>query len=175
MIARMSVSRCAAVLVLAGSLAVIATFLAFEYALGYLPCPLCLQQRVPYYAAAPLAALIALLPEAQRRIRAIGLTLLVLTFLVSIGLGAFHAGVEWGFWPGPAGCSGQGTPQDAAGLLAQLQDIRVVSCTDAAWRLFGLSMAGWNVLTSLALAAIALVGVWRISQRPAPASRKGAP
>lgn len=174
MIARMSGSRCAAVIVMAGALAVIATFLIFQYALGYEPCPLCLQQRLPYYFAAPLAALIALTPEPQKRLRAVGLMLLAFTFLISAGLGAFHAGVEWKYWPGPAGCSGQGTPGDAASLLSQLQSIRVVSCTDAAWRFLGLSMAGWNVLSSLALGAVATVGALSIKRRPKSAAGKGA-
>lgn len=158
MLATMSMSRRAALVVMAGALAVIATFLIFEYVFGYRPCPLCLQQRLPWYFGAPLAALLAALPDSQRRLRGVGLLLLALVFLISAGLGAYHAGVEWKFWAGPAGCSGQGSPADAAGLLNQLQSIRVVSCTDAAWRLFGLSMAGWNVLVSLALAAIAAAG-----------------
>ncbi len=166
MLARMSMSRCAALIVMAVALAVIATFLIFEHVLGYQPCPLCLQQRLPWYFGAPLAALIAATPEPQKRLRGVGLLLLALVFLISAGLGAYHAGVEWKFWPGPPGCSGQGAPADAASLLDQLQSIRVVSCSDAAWRLFGLSMAGWNVLVSLALVVIAAAGSLRVARSP---------
>ncbi|GHE64885.1 disulfide bond formation protein DsbB [Camelimonas fluminis] len=173
MLARMSISRCAALIVMAVALAVIATFLFFEHILGYLPCPLCLQQRLPWYFGAPLAALIAATPEPQKRLRGVGLLLLALVFLISAGLGAYHAGVEWKFWPGPPGCSGQGSPTDAANLLNQLQSIRIVSCTDAAWRLFGLSMAGWNVLVSLALTAVAGAGAMRVAQ--SPGGRRHAP
>lgn len=166
MLARMSISRCAALIVMAGAMAVIVTFLIFEYVFGYQPCPLCLQQRLPWYFGAPLAALIAATPEPQKRLRGVGLLLLALVFLISAGLGAYHAGVEWKFWPGPPGCSGQGAPTDAANLLNQLRSIRVVSCTEAAWRLFGLSMAGWNVLASLALMVIAATGALRVAQSP---------
>lgn len=165
-------SRSAAIIVLAVSLAVIATFLIFEYVFGYLPCPLCLQQRIPFYLAAALAALIAITPLAQKRLRSVGLLLLALLFLISTGLGAFHAGVEWGFWPGPAGCSGQGTPANATDLLNQLQSIRVVSCNDATWRLLGLSMAGWNAIVSAGLTCVAAVGAMADAWHSV--SRKGA-
>lgn len=164
-------SRSAAILICAASLAIIATFLIFEFGFGYLPCPLCLQQRIPFYLSAALAGLIAITPLEQKRLRSIGLVLLALLFLISAGLGAFHAGVEWKFWPGPAGCSGQGSPTNAGDLLNQLQSIRVVSCTDAAWRFLWLSMAGWNVIASLGLACVAAAGAmadaWRSVSRKA--------
>jgi hypothetical protein len=66
----------------------------------------------------------------------IGLWLLALLFVVSAGLGAYHAGVEWGFWAGPSDCGGgSGTGAGNVGdFLNQLQNTRVVSCTEAAWR-----------------------------------------
>lgn len=164
-------SRTAALAVLAGAAAVIAAFLVFEHAFGYLPCPLCLQQRAPWYFAALLAALLAVTPRAQTRLRRVGLLLLTLVFLVSAGLGAYHAGVEWGLWPGPADCSGGGAmPASASELLGQLERVRPVSCTEAAWRFLGLSMAGWNVAVSLLLAAVAALG----AMADAP-GRSGAP
>jgi disulfide bond formation protein DsbB len=39
-----------------------------------------------------------------------------------------------------------------------MQSERVVRCDEAAWRFLGLSLAGYNVLISLALAAIAAWG-----------------
>jgi disulfide bond formation protein DsbB len=132
--------------------------LVFEHGFGYVPCKLCLMQRDPYYAAIPLALAAALAPP---RWGQVGLWLLALIFLVSAGLGAYHAGVEWGFWPGPADCGG-GAGAGAGNVgdfLNQLQTTRVVSCTEAAWRFLGLSLAGWNVLISLVLADLALVTV----------------
>jgi disulfide bond formation protein DsbB len=113
-------------------------------------------QRYPYYAAMPVA-LAAALASSPGWTRA-GLALLALIFVVSAGLGAYHAGVEWGWWAGPSDCAGAPAPapRGVGDFLSQLQSTRVVSCTEAAWRFLGLSLAGWNVLISLALAALAL-------------------
>ncbi len=129
--------------------------LVFEHAFGYVPCKLCLIQRNPYYIAIPIGLAAAVLPPRWGRI---GLWLLALLFVVSAGLGAYHAGVEWGFWAGPSDCGG-GSGAGAGNVgdfLNQLQNTRVVSCTEAAWRFLGLSLAGWNVLISLGLAGISL-------------------
>ena len=128
--------------------------LVFEHVWGYVPCKLCLTQRNPYYLAIPLALATAVLPPRWARG---GLGLLAAIFIVSAGLGAYHAGVEWGFWTGPSDCGG--APAPGAGnmgdFLNQLQTTRVVSFTEAAWRFLGLSLAGWNVLISLGIAAFA--------------------
>ncbi|GGK24977.1 disulfide bond formation protein B [Salinarimonas ramus] len=136
--------------------ATIATALVFQYGLGYLPCALCLLQRWPYYVALPLGLVAIALsgrPAAGRGLVA----LLGLVFVVSAGLGIYHAGVEWDFWLGPADCGGAAAPAAASmdDFLAQLDTVRVVSCTDAAWRFLGLSMAGWNAVISAGLAMIA--------------------
>jgi disulfide bond formation protein DsbB len=138
--------------------ATIAGALASQHVFGLVPCKLCLDQRVPYYFGVPFAAVLALAPLPGPWLRA-GLGLLALVFLVSAGLGAYHAGVEWGAWPGPADCGG-GVPAagTVADFLRSLETVRVVSCADAAWRFLGLSLAGWNALVSLALAGGAAVG-----------------
>ena len=72
------------------------------------------------------------------------------------GSATYHAGVEWKWWAGPTECSGALDNLGSAGdLLKQLESISVVRCDEAAWRFLGLSLAGYNVLISLALAAIA--------------------
>jgi disulfide bond formation protein DsbB len=68
--------------------------------------------------------------------------------------------VEWKFWAGPQECSGLTVNfGHAGGLLDQMSHSRVVPCDAAAWRLFGISLAGYNVLISLALAVVALWGI----------------
>jgi len=146
--------RQATLAVVLAAAATIGGALVFEHGFGYVPCKLCLIQRNPYYVAMPLGLVAALLPPHWTRA---GLWLLALVFLVSAGLGAYHAGVEWGFFMGPSDCGG-GSGAGAGNVgdfLNQLQKTRVVSCTEAAWRFLGLSLAGWNVLISLALAAFA--------------------
>ena len=133
----------------------------FQLVLKLPPCPLCLQQRIPYHIVIPLSLLIAIaaIVRAPRVVIVLGLLAIVAAMLVSAGLGTYHAGVEWGFWPGPTDCSGPISNFSSKALLSQLQTIRVVRCDEAAWRLFGLSLAGYNALISLALATIAALGL----------------
>lgn len=155
---RLPEARAAAGLILAAAVATIAGALAFEHLWGLRPCPLCLQQRWPYYAAMPVALATALAPRAG--LVRTGLALLALIFLASAGLGAYHAGVEWGWWQGPSDCAGApaAAPGSVGDFLNQLGATRVVSCTEAAWRFLGLSLAGWNAVISLGLAALAAIG-----------------
>ena len=152
--------RQAALAVALGAAATIGGALVFEHVFGYVPCKLCLMQRNPYYLAIPLGLAAALLPPRWARV---GLWLLALTFIVSAGLGAYHSGVEWGFFAGPSDCGGgSGAAAGSVGdFMNQLQTTRVVSCTEAAWRFLGLSLAGWNVLISLGLAAFAVTAASR--------------
>lgn len=149
-------ARTAAALILLAALGTIAGALVFEHLFGLRPCPLCLTQRYPYYAAMAVALATVLFPRPPWG--RVGLVVLALIFLGSAGLGAYHAGVEWGWWPGPNDCAGAPTPTagSVSDFLNQLQTTRVVSCTEAAWRLFGLSLAGWNVVISLGLAGLAV-------------------
>jgi disulfide bond formation protein DsbB len=141
------------------SVGVILTALGFEYIGGYLPCPLCEMQRYAYYAAIPLLFLALVLVATERP----GLACLVfglvgLAYLANAGLGVYHAGAEWKFWPGPTACAAaSGNLATSAGsLLKDLERVQVVRCDEAAWRLLGLSFAGWNVLISLFLCAVSL-------------------
>jgi disulfide bond formation protein DsbB len=140
----------------------------FQYVVKLAPCPLCLEQRLPYDVVIPLSLLIAVaaLLRAPRVPIAIGLLAVAVLMLYGAGLGAYHAGVEWHWWLGPTDCSGPVTDLSAKGsILSQLHSVKVVRCDEAAWRLFGISLAGYNVLISLVLAAIAAYGV--TARRPA--------
>jgi disulfide bond formation protein DsbB len=170
LINRLREPKVAAALILLAAIATIAGALVFEYGFGLTPCPLCLRQRIPYYAAMPIALAAALLPPRWARL-CVGV--LALVFVVSAGLGIHHAGVEWGWWPGPTDCAGAPPPgpRGMGDFLNQLQKTRVVSCTEAAWRFLGLSLAGWNVLISLALAGMAFCSSWSGLTRPSRAGR----
>ncbi|WP_374630323.1 disulfide bond formation protein B [Pannonibacter indicus] len=151
-------ARAANLLLLLGGTASIAAAWGFQLIGGYLPCKLCLEQRVPYYVGLPLGVL-ALLALLTRRtgIATVLLLLVAAVFAYGAGLGAYQAGAEWGFWMGPSDCGGGGaTPKSAANMLQALQNTRVVSCTEASWRMFGLSFAGWNMVASAAVAVLAL-------------------
>jgi disulfide bond formation protein DsbB len=142
--------------------ATVGTALGFQHIGGYIPCKLCLEQRVPYYVGVPVALLAALsaalrLPSAVTR----GL-LAVAGLLMAYGfyLGVYHSGVEWAWWPGPTDCGAVSGPADTGGkgVLDSLNAFVPPSCDKAALRILGLSFAGWNVIASLVLAAVAFRG-----------------
>ena len=135
----------------------------FQYVLKLPPCPLCLEERLPYYIVVALALLLAVaaLVHAPQPLIAAGFLAIILAALCGAALGAYHSGVEWHWWAGPTDCSGPVTDLTAKGsIIDQLQSIHVVRCDEAAWRFLGLSLAGYNVLVSLALAAIAAFGLF---------------
>jgi disulfide bond formation protein DsbB len=121
----------------------------FEY-YGYLPCELCLLQRYAYYVGVPFALLVFLWNPSW--IRA-ALALMAVLWLASAVFGAWHAGIEWGWWEGPVTCSGADTVGGGLGLPDLTK--RAVKCNEAAIRIFGLSLAGWNAVFSLLLAVLA--------------------
>lgn len=133
----------------------------FEYVLHYQPCPLCLEQRIPYYVGIPLALVLALAAKfaAPRPVLIAGFAALALAMVVGAALGAYHAGVEWHLWAGPQECSGDPSFGRTGSLLDQLNTVIVVRCDEAAWRLFGVSLAGYNVVISAGLACVALWGL----------------
>ncbi|WP_407148676.1 disulfide bond formation protein B [Bradyrhizobium sp. ORS 86] len=144
------------------ALATLAGAWFFQLVLEIVPCPLCLEQRYAYYLAVPLGAVIAVAAarEAPRPVLLAGLALLGLAALANAGLGAYHAGVEWGFWQGPTDCTGPMVDFGKAGsLLDQLDKVKVVRCDEVQWRFLGISLAGYNVLISLLMAAIAAWGL----------------
>lgn len=147
--------------VFAISTATILAAWAFELIGGYVPCPLCLQQRWPYYAVVPLSALLLVLLAADsRHARFVRPALVVIALIMGAGAGlaAYHAGVEWKWWPGPAAC---GVGGGLSGGLPDFETARVVACDEAQWRFLGLSFAGWNFVVSLAVAGLALWGAMR--------------
>jgi len=151
----------AAIAVAIGGAATILGAWFFQYVLGYMPCPLCLEQRYAYYFGIPLAVLVVLGSSvgASRKVLLLALFAIAAGMIWNTGLSAFHAGVEWKWWPGPRDCSGPLDSLGAGNLLRDLQSINVARCDDAAWRFLGISLAGYDVLISAALAAIAGWGV----------------
>jgi disulfide bond formation protein DsbB len=149
-----SLWRYAPFLLLLGSGGLLLGALFFQYVMSLPPCPLCLWQRYPHIAAVVLAAgAMAAGPGAARPwlLAAIGLAL-----LATAGVGVFHVGVEQKWWQGLSSCEGTtGGPIRIEDLTRNLDKPPPPRCDQIAWSLFGISMAGWNALISLALAAFA--------------------
>jgi disulfide bond formation protein DsbB len=167
----------AAIAIFVISAATLAGAWFFEYGLKLAPCPLCLEQRIPYHIIIPLSLLltIAALVRAPRNLLLVGFAAIVIAAGCNIVLGTYHAGVEWHWWAGPADCSGPLTDLRTGGsLLDQLHAVHVVRCDEAAWRFLGLSLAGYNVLISIALLYIAGLGIRAARFADGAASRAAA-
>jgi disulfide bond formation protein DsbB len=96
----------------------------------------------------------------SRALLAAGFIILALALFANAGLGGYHAGVEWGWWPGPTECTGPITDLGSAGnLLERLQTVKVIRCDEVQWRFLGLSLAGYSALISFGMAVLALRGL----------------
>jgi len=117
--------------------------------LGYAPCKMCIWQRYPHAAAITLGALALFVPLP------ILIGLGALAALTTAAIGGYHMGVEQGWWEGPTSCSGGAIGTlDPDALFDQIMAAPLIRCDEIAWQLAGLSMAGWNMVISLVLAAI---------------------
>jgi len=136
----------------------------FQLVLDIRPCPLCLEQRYAYYLALPLALVVAFAASrgAPRQVVLAGFAVLLLAALANAWLGGYHAGVEWKFWQGPTSCTGATLNLGGGSLLDQLDKVKVVPCDVVQWRFLGISLAGYNALISLLMAALA---AWGIAKR----------
>ena len=112
------------------------------------------------------AAAIFLARNAQTAAARVLLAALAVIFLGNAILAAYHAGVEWKFWPGPTDCTGDFVkPASMEDFRKQLQNIRVVRCDEVSLRILGLSLAGWNFLVSAGLAMLAALGAGAPNRR----------
>ena len=140
-------------LALAIPLALLAGAYLSEYAFGLYPCEMCWWQRYAHFAALALAA-VSFVVQPRR----LWIGLAALAILVSGVIGAFHAGVEYGWWEGFTTCSaasaGGGDP------LASIMAAPLVRCDEVQWSLLGISLAGFNFLVSTvgAIAIFLLLG-----------------
>lgn len=145
----------------AGAASAIALVIALgsQYLGGLAPCKLCIWQRIPH-GIAIVIGLGALLWFRGPRERQILTWLAVLVFAAGAGIAIYHTGIEQGWIAGPSSCTGLGSLNSATTieeLRAQLLAAPVVRCDEIPWSLFGVSIAGWNALASLALAAFCAI------------------
>jgi disulfide bond formation protein DsbB len=153
-------ARLAPLAVLIASLAVVGAALLSQYWGGLRPCELCLYERWPYYAVAVLS-LVALVAGRRGSSRA-ALVLAALVFVAGAALAFYHVGVEQHWFAGPTACTGPDFKADSVeALRLQLLATPPVRCDQIQWSLFGVSMAGLNLLASILLALLS----WRLSAR----------
>ncbi|GGB59210.1 disulfide bond formation protein B [Blastomonas aquatica] len=125
-----------------------------QYVFGLYPCEMCYWQRWPHWVALVLGGVAVL---SVRRVQglAVGMASLAAVAIAISGLiGGFHAGVEYGWWDGVTSCASTisaGTTTDD--VLNSIMAAPLVRCDTAPWSMFGISLAGYNFLLSLAGAA----------------------
>ena len=125
---------------------------------GLPPCEMCHWQRWPHYSAL-IPALAAFIAPPSTRTALVALAALLIA--ISGAIGAFHAGVEYGWWEGLTTCAAPG-----AGSLEDLLNAPLIRCDVAPWDMFGISLAGFNALFSLGGAAL-VAGLLRRSKAAA--------
>ena len=157
--------------VLAASAAVLGTALLSQYWGGLAPCELCLLQRWPW-AAAIAIALVALIVGSRPALPWVAL-LLAIVFAAGAAIAFYHVGVELHWFAGPSACTAtDGGAMTLEEMKRQILGTAPVLCDRVQWSLFGVSLAGWNLVASLGMAAIcAMVAVraWRPASRPVTA------
>jgi disulfide bond formation protein DsbB len=162
----MHANRTVPLLILVASTALVGGALLFQYVGGLQPCELCLYQRWPYYIVIVLSALA--LAAGRRGMTAAVTGIAALAFLIGAGLAFYHVGVEQHWFAGPGACTGVsaagGSIEDFRARLMAQQPVR---CDEPQWALFGVSLAGWNLLASVALVIFCLLA------RRSPALRRG--
>ncbi len=157
-------------LLAAGGIGAINAAFFMQYVVGVQPCILCLYQRVPYVAVGLLGLAALAFGGRRRKLRVALLALMALAMLIDCGTAIFHVGIETHLWAGTPGC---GVPSPAASveeLRAQLLAGPVVRCDEVAWSLFGISLAGYNIVITLAMAVFALAATRKAMGSAQPGS-----
>jgi disulfide bond formation protein DsbB len=145
---RVFLAPTACLLLALASMAILLAVFALQYIGGLPPCPLCIWQRWPYVG----VALLGLLGWRWQPRPLLALAALLL--LAGAGVGAYHVGVEQGWWALPAGCVAGAEAQSIEDLKRLLAEAPP-ACDQVGFTFLGLSLAGWNVIAALALAAYA--------------------
>ena len=122
-----------------------------EYGFGLFPCEMCWWQRYPHFAAVGLALVSTVAPPKR-----LWIVLAALAILASGLIGAFHAGVEYGWWEGFTTCTT--TVESGGNPLDAIMNAPLIRCDVAQWTLAGISLAGFNAIISV-LSALAIFGL----------------
>ncbi|HEX7853953.1 MAG TPA: disulfide bond formation protein B [Sphingobium sp.] len=136
--------------------------IAFQYLGGLSPCEMCYWQRWPHLTAI-LLALAAIATRKRPGFSAMLTALAALAILTSGLIGGFHAGVEYGWWEGLTRCATSLSAAPGQSALDAIMSAPLVRCDVAAWKMFGISMAGYNFIISTvsALVCLRFISRWK--------------
>ena len=144
-------NKTALILILIFSVSVLIAAYFIQYILGHKPCNLCLIERLPYISSIILTLLSLILKKFEKII----FILLALIFISATIISFYHFGIEQGFFQESLVCSSDNEINNLnkEDILKELQK-RTISCKDVNFRLFGLSLATINTITSFILSVI---------------------
>ena len=143
-----------------GSIALLGGAYYFEHVVGLVPCDMCLWQRYPHMLAI-LAGLLTIPLLVEPKVALVFALVAVMALFVTSGLGVYHAGVELHWWQGPQSCTGRVPAGLSAEELKQyLMNARMVRCDEIPWKMWNISMAGWNAILSGTLALVLSITVF---------------
>ncbi len=142
------------ILIIFGSAFMLAAALFFQEVMNLPPCILCKYQRVPYIFVIFAGALAYILFNGQfRKLALFLLFTCAIALFIDAGIAGFHVGVEHGWWEGTSECGGNIKANlSLEELRAAILNAPIVRCTEVAWQMFGISMAGYNMMIALAMA-----------------------
>ncbi len=144
------------------ALSILISVYSAQYGFGYAPCQLCQWQRIPWWIIVVVCIMSLLFNRyVSRRFHLYVLWITFLALIASTGLAAFHAGVEYNWWPGLASCSTTQTLPTTSDEIFMAFGQPAPDCTKPAWIFLYLSMAGWNALISFIAACYCLFGIWK--------------
>jgi disulfide bond formation protein DsbB len=127
---------------------------------GLVPCELCLEQRMAYYWGLPvIAAILILWNRLPLTVWYLAIAIAAAIFVWGTYMGTYHAGVEWGFWPGPTACTGTGVGVKFEDLN-NINAARVIPCDKVQFRFLGISLAGYNALLSVGIVLLLGIAAW---------------
>ena len=138
-------------LVLVFSIFAILTAYFIQYVLGHQPCNLCLIERVPYI----FSIIIISISLFTQKFEKIILIILTLTFFAAALLSLYHFGIEQEFIKESLVCDLNSPNNELSkeALLNQLKEMPI-SCKDVTFKVFGLSLATFNIFISLIISAM---------------------
>ena len=122
-----------------------------QYVLKHQPCNLCLIERIPYF----FSIIIISICLFTKKFEKVSLIILSLIFFSAMLIAFYHVGIEQGFIKETLVCdlNNESNNLSKEALLSQLKEMPV-SCKDVTFRIFGLSLATYNIFITLILGVI---------------------
>ena len=124
-----------------------------QYVLKHQPCNLCLIERIPYFFSIIIISIFLFTKKFEK----LSLIILSLIFFSATLIASYHYGIEQGFFKESLVCdlSDEIKNLSKEALLNQLKTMPV-SCKNVTFKIFGLSLATFNIFISLILSVITM-------------------